>query len=412
MLQEHGSRTLQGTNQRNGGMESGYRMKDVEEKLRNDFGLTRGCSTANLYLFCSTNDIHRSDYGRRSQDELRDIVEAAAYEGGPTFGRKMVAGYLKASGMNIGERVVRRFLPQANPQFANERRQGIERQTNPHPYYAEYAGHKLHLDQNEKLVDYGVTVVCAIDGFSKFITGYSVMSIKNNVIIYDEVYRPSVLTHGLPDQIRVDFGKEFYLILFQQENLMHLRNNLERPPYVQTPSTQNHVIERMWVEFNTRVLYPLKCALVDMKNNEEIDMADPLTKFCVSTITSSCCRVGMETVVQSWNYHIVPKKGIPVTTYQAHCQAKRIDEKHLPQGITLVEQYNEAGGHIAVPGSFGEDSLKDYPHLQSQREAMLTESFPSPQMLMTCARNRNTLPFHDAVMYYINVTRTLSNNLI
>ena len=42
----------------------------------------------------------------------------------------------------------------------------MEQQTNPIPYQAEYFGHKLHLDQNEKLAMYGVTHVCAIDGYS------------------------------------------------------------------------------------------------------------------------------------------------------------------------------------------------------------------------------------------------------
>lgn len=56
------------------------------------------------------------------------------------------------------------------------------------PYFAEYFGHKLHLDQNEKLVRYGVTEVIAVDGYSSFITGKLVMALKNN-IIYRDVFR-------------------------------------------------------------------------------------------------------------------------------------------------------------------------------------------------------------------------------
>ena len=50
-------------------------------------------------------------------------------------------------------------------------------------------GHKLHVDQNEKLVMFGVTHVMAIDGFSKEVDGHSTMPIKNNIVIYEEVYR-------------------------------------------------------------------------------------------------------------------------------------------------------------------------------------------------------------------------------
>lgn len=55
------------------------------------------------------------------------------------------------------------------------------------PYNAEYVGHKLHIDQNEKLVMSGMTHVMAIDGYSKKIVGQSTMPIKKNIIIYDKV---------------------------------------------------------------------------------------------------------------------------------------------------------------------------------------------------------------------------------
>ncbi|KAF5891855.1 uncharacterized protein DAT39_018441, partial [Clarias magur] len=49
-------------------------------------------------------------------------------------------------------------------------------------------GHKLHLDQNEKLVMFGVTHVLAIDGFRKKIVSHSTMPIKNNLSIYEDVF--------------------------------------------------------------------------------------------------------------------------------------------------------------------------------------------------------------------------------
>ena len=60
---------------------------------------------------------------------------------------------------------------------------------NPIPYRADYFGHKIHMDQNKKLVMYGVTHVLVIDGHSHFVAAFSIIPIKNNAIIYDEVYR-------------------------------------------------------------------------------------------------------------------------------------------------------------------------------------------------------------------------------
>lgn len=50
-------------------------------------------------------------------------------------------------------------------------------------------GHKLHLDQNEKLGMFGVTHVLAVDGYSNKIVSNATMPIKNNLVIFEEVYR-------------------------------------------------------------------------------------------------------------------------------------------------------------------------------------------------------------------------------
>lgn len=60
---------------------------------------------------------------------------------------------------------------------------------NPSRYRADYFGEKLHLDQNEKLVMFGVTYVIAVDGYSSKVVAGAVMPIKNNITIYDWVYR-------------------------------------------------------------------------------------------------------------------------------------------------------------------------------------------------------------------------------
>ena len=87
------------------------------------------------------------------------------------------------------EQRIRKSLARVSPVYQQQCQARTERQTNPHPYLAEYYGHKLHIDQNEKLAMYGVTHVCAIDGFSKYIPAFSCMPVKNNVVIYDDIFR-------------------------------------------------------------------------------------------------------------------------------------------------------------------------------------------------------------------------------
>jgi len=79
---------------------------------------------------------------------------------------------------------------QGKPGKANQAKQTrTARQINPTPYHASYFGHKLHVDQNEKLVMFGVTHICAIDGYSGKVVGFASLPVKNNIEIYRHIFR-------------------------------------------------------------------------------------------------------------------------------------------------------------------------------------------------------------------------------
>lgn len=112
------------------------------------------------------------------------------FQVGPVYGRKMMTGYIRQKhNISIGQNRIGRSLATVNPTHHQRRRQNTARQTNPIPYRADYFGHKLHIDQNEKLVMYGVTHVIAIDGHSRYIVAGNTRPVKNNVLIYEEIYR-------------------------------------------------------------------------------------------------------------------------------------------------------------------------------------------------------------------------------
>ena len=71
---------------------------------------------------------------------------------------------------------------------------------------------------------------------------------------------------------------------------------------------KNHSAERKWVEFNTRVNYPIKRALNTMVNEDLINMDDDMNKFCVSWFTSRTADIGIKQVISSWNNHPIPGK--------------------------------------------------------------------------------------------------------
>lgn len=76
------------------------------------------------------------------------------------------------------------------------------------------------------------------------------MPMKNNMLIYDDLFRlvyvgvmvilytrPIILEHGIWDQVRIDCGREFALMLYVQHSLSSHRYNAQRAPYLQTTST-------------------------------------------------------------------------------------------------------------------------------------------------------------------------------
>ena len=74
------------------------------------------------------------------------------------------------------------------PDGHEARRSNTINRVNPIRYQAKYFGHKLHVDKNKKL-EYGVTHVIARDGFSGKVISYLTLPIKNNLAIYEQVYR-------------------------------------------------------------------------------------------------------------------------------------------------------------------------------------------------------------------------------
>ena len=68
------------------------------------------------------------------------------------------------------------------------------------------------------------------------------------------------------------------------------------------------MIERLWVEINSRINYPVKQVLVEMDNNGDINMADSLHRYCVLWIAIEVLKKGAETFICSWNSHTIPGK--------------------------------------------------------------------------------------------------------
>ena len=71
---------------------------------------------------------------------------------------------------------------------------------------------------------------------------------------------------------------------------------------------QNHTIERLWVEVNSRINYPVKSVLVEMLESGEISHENVMDQYCVSWFAIQVCNIGISIFVSSWNSHPIPGK--------------------------------------------------------------------------------------------------------
>ena len=115
---------------------------------------------------------------------------------------------LRSKGVCVGEGKVRQSLKRLDPVSHQIRHETAGRSLNPKCYNADYFGHKVHL-----------THVMARDGYSGMTVAFSTMPVKNNLIIYNEIYSHFTMTYGLWDQVRVDGGQKLNLVCHIQEYL-------------------------------------------------------------------------------------------------------------------------------------------------------------------------------------------------
>ncbi|TRY60172.1 hypothetical protein DNTS_009054 [Danionella cerebrum] len=197
-------------------------------------------------------------------------------------------------------------------------------------------GHKIHLDQNEKLVMFGVTHVFAIDGFS------------NKLL--------------------------------------------------------NHIVERIWPEVNNRVNFPLKTALLQLVDQEEIDMSDSLVKYCVSNLTCQLCQIGLTRMVKSWNAHRIPGKGIPNNLSGRGCP-KKIPWELLPHSVEAAELYRQQlGSSLTTHSTFGVDPFSTE-HDKITVENQFAEQYSDMSDVFCSAVNNDFSPYKQVLLCLINITQ-------
>ena len=178
---------------------------------------------------------------------------------------------------------------------------------------------------------------------------------------------------------------------------------------MQTSSTYNHIIERIWVEVNQRVSYLIKRIITELDDQHVVNMENDIERFCVSIVLRRICMVGLKRMVAAWNSHTIPRRGIPNVLQIQNNRTTPIVPSDVPTVADAVSAYREQGGRITDPSDFGEDPLICSIALSQQREwewsarcGMTSEDIYTEVM---CG---NSQALQEAILKFIEVTMELS----
>ena len=120
---------------------------------------------------------------------LSNHTQFPLHSNASSFNLVILKVFLKSKEIGAGDRRVGEVLSTVSPVYQMARCANVQRNINPVPYKTDYLGHKLHIHQNEKLATYGLTHVCASDGYNGKLMSFASMPVKNNSVICEHVYR-------------------------------------------------------------------------------------------------------------------------------------------------------------------------------------------------------------------------------
>ena len=257
---------------------------------------------------------------------------------------------------------------------------------------------------------YGIVHVAAVDGYSRKIVGFSTMPRKNPITIYNTIFRPLLLSEGIWDQLRCDHGTEFCLIGTVQEYLSSYRVNQQRLSVMQTTSRQNHRVERIWPEVNSRINYPIKAVLASMEEANIIDMRNNTHRFAVSWVGIQVAAPPIRAFVDAWNAHSIPGRqgGIPNRLAANTCQINALLPAQVPSTHEAIYLHESARGLLTRESTYGIDPLAGRQELQALRQRDFHSRYPSMEAIFADVLHNGGTLLREAILTFIELSNNFS----
>lgn len=143
-------------------------------------------------------------------------------------------------------------------------------------------------------------------------------------------------------------------------------------------------MEQLWVEVNSRTNFPIKLALVQMKNEGVVDMEDEVPKYCATWITTQVVEVGLQYAVSLWNSNAIPGNLKKIVLYGTQGRAERVKIVNK----IVKENKNDASIWIHIMFDFGTGARRTFPY----NMYVLCKLYVSIEQLFPLPKSDNTSP--------------------
>ena len=225
------------------------------------------------------------------------ILEAKAIL--PSFGERMVIGYLNSVDVRVSRQRIRECIRIIDPHGVTERRDLTRKRIKRRVYSVPYPLHTWHLDGNHKLRRWKLVIHVGMDGFTRLCV-YMRCSDNNRASTVAEYFTEAIeVMQVAPTRVRTDHGLENSLVWSVMQN----HKDGETDPVVVGSSVHNQRVERFNRDLNRSIRTKYGDIFYDLENDRLLNIDSAEDMFALHYVYIPRINADLALLQKSHNHH-------------------------------------------------------------------------------------------------------------
>ncbi|KAG6837599.1 hypothetical protein H0H93_007013 [Arthromyces matolae] len=250
-----------------------------------------------------------ADLSMLSDQEL-DAVILEIYEQFPSFGRRMIDGYLMSLGHRVPrQRIIDSYARVVGPTTATFAPRRIQRRVysvpGPNSLWHHDGQHEIILKRNPSgLIRWKIVIHAFIDGFSRLLLGARAHN-NNRADTVLRLFEDIAEVFGYPSRVRGDHGTENLLVAARMEEV----RGSGRGSYIWGRSVHNIRIERLWVDVTRGVGKKWKDFFRHLEVHDGLNVDIDAHIWLVHYLFLDAINDDLKAWAEIWNHHVLARRG-------------------------------------------------------------------------------------------------------